>query len=244
MLLAEVNYFCPICGCDLHVKKGRRNSISAEAAHIFPLNPTLEDSLALEGIEQPEELNDDNNFIMLCPTCHDKFDKPRTSEDYLALKKEKERLSYKRLLETLHSRFSLEDEVREVVRCLSECNFEDAGPLSLDALKVRQKLSPNFNQLVAQTIENAVTIYYPSIQRLFYLIDKSKPGTSRCIASEVKSFYCKTAQLLGVNRQIEIYHAVIDWIMAKTRNRFTPEACQIVTAYFIQDCEVFEDVSK
>lgn len=244
MLLAETNYFCPICGCDFHVKKGNRDSISAEAAHIYPLNPSFDDLIALDGIEPPEEVNEEGNFVMLCPTCHDRFDKPRTRDEYLMLKQTKERLSSKRLLTSLHSRFSLEDEIREIVYRLSECSFEDKGPLSLKALKVRQKLLPDFSRLDAQSIENDVTAYYLSIHQLFFTVDQSKPGTSKCVASEVNSFYNKTVQMLGADRQIEIYEAVVDWIMAKTRNLYSKRACQIITAYFIQDCDVFENVSK
>ena len=244
LLLAEVGYLCPRCGGDLCVKKGRRRSICAQAAHIYPLKPTLYDLEALEGIEPPNDPNDDSNFIMLCPSCHVKFDNPRTKDDYLALRKLKDDLSAAREVKLKHSSYSLEAEIWEVIRRLSECDNESEEKLSVQALKVDKKLLPDFDKLLARSIKMNVMEYYPTIRHYFEDVDRNSPGSFQCIAAQVRSFYFQMTRILGAEHQEKIFEAVIDWIAAKAEKEESRKACEIVAAFFVQDCEVFENVSE
>lgn len=243
-LLAETGYSCPICGRDFWNKKGSRRAISAEAAHIYPLNPTLEDCIALADIEPPQEINDASNFIMLCPACHDKFDKPRTKEEYLKLRSEKDRLSSNQVLRTLRSEYPLEREIRAIIEHLTTHNFNSSAPLSYTPLRVTQKLFPDFDPLLAQSIKDDVLRYYPIVRSILLDIDSNHPAFSKILAGQVKLFYLKTAQTLGEKRQVEIFYALVDWIKTKAQCPASQRACEIIVSYFIQDCEVFEDVSQ
>lgn len=243
-LLAEVGHLCPICGRSLWNKKAGRRTVSAEAAHIYPLNPTIEDSIALAGIEPPEEINDASNFIMLCPTCHDRFDKPRTKEEYQQLKSEKDRLSSSQFLQALRSEYPLEREIRATIERLMSHHTGEGASLSYTPLRVSQKLFPDFAPLVARTIEDDVVRYYPVVRDILLDIDSNHPGFSKILAGQIKVFYLKTAQILGEDKQVDIYYALVDWIKSKAQCPTAQKACEVIVSYFIQDCEVFEDVSK
>lgn len=141
-LLAEVNHFCPLCKADLLVKKNGRHYVIAEAAHIYPLEPTLEDLIALEDVEQPDNVNDDSNFIMLCPSCHTRFDHPRTKVEYLQLADIKKNLAEARSLQALFPAYPLEEEIQTVVMKLCEYDPSPNADLSTIALQVDQNYIP------------------------------------------------------------------------------------------------------
>ena len=85
-LFSQVGGICPVCSLSLTYEKIGRLQKQYEIAHIYPLNPTDEE---VELLKNEERLSDDvnsiDNLIPLCPGCHNRFDKPRTIEEYRAL---------------------------------------------------------------------------------------------------------------------------------------------------------------
>lgn len=56
------------------------------------------------------------------------------------------------------------------------------------------------------------------------------------IAVEIKSFYLQT-MLINDNQEF-IYYSLVNWLNNKTGN-YSKRACEIIVAFYIQDCEVF-----
>ncbi|MDS9454909.1 HNH endonuclease signature motif containing protein, partial [Pseudomonas aeruginosa] len=84
MLYAETGGICPLCACAIiFTKPGSKNPKKGyEVAHIYPLNPTNAQKLALASHTMPADINDLANVICLCPTCHRKYDKDFKIEEY------------------------------------------------------------------------------------------------------------------------------------------------------------------
>lgn len=57
-----------------------------EIAHIYPLNPTPSQAVALVGYPVPPDINTLDNLIALCPTCHTRYDKDFKVEELTKLK--------------------------------------------------------------------------------------------------------------------------------------------------------------
>ena len=80
--------------------------------------------------------------------------------------------------------------------------------------------------------------HYENIKKHFALLDKVEEGTFDDIATSVKHIYNKFSRTYST--QEEIFNALVDWLNEKTFNDSNYRtACEIVMAFFIQDCEVF-----
>lgn len=243
LLFTEVDNFCPRCGKSLLSSKGTQRRLIGQAAHIYPLNPTLLDIIALEGINEPDDVNGLDNFIILCPSCHDEFDHPRTHDEYEELYKLKKGYVEKRQLKNLYSQYMLEDEIRTVVSRLAECDFQDSKlQTTRRALKIEGKVGPDFDPQKRRSIENNVVDYFRFIQKLFFELDSSLSGTFDCVASEVKTFYLGAAR--KTDDKLLIFQSVAEWIRAKAGPLASLQACEIVASFFVQNCEVFGDASE
>lgn len=82
-LTTQVDSCCPLCGEGLFYEKRSGTFKNYELAHIFPLNPKLEELKELaNAIRLHGDVNHPDNIIPLCTACHTKFDKPRTIDEY------------------------------------------------------------------------------------------------------------------------------------------------------------------
>jgi len=101
---------------DKPVKKGNKGY---EVAHIYPLNPSDTEVTLLSRLER---LNSDcdhvDNLIPLCPTCHTKFDKPRTKEEYEILVIIKKSLIEQERINDVISKYELESNIQDVINQL------------------------------------------------------------------------------------------------------------------------------
>ena len=74
-------------------------------------------------------------------------------------------------------------------------------------------------------------------------MDRDGTGDFNLIASEVKLAYQKLDN--GLLSQDEIVNGLSEWIKNKSGvGSKNMRACHIVVAFFIQNCEVFREISK
>lgn len=74
-------------------------------------------------------------------------------------------------------------------------------------------------------------------------MDRDGTGDFNLIASEVKLAYQKLDN--GLLSQDEIVNGLAEWIKNKSGvGSKNMRACHIVVAFFIQNCEVFREISK
>lgn len=238
VLVNESEGICPLCGKPLiYEKKGRRYK-GYQIAHIYPVNPTpSEVELLKSEVKLHSDINNQNNLIPLCETCHGRFDKPRTVEEYRELVKIKESL-IKQVRESVDwHKYSLEEEVRDLIANLSSCNLTDGDtPLSYDPKTIDQKTDNTITQITKNKIKQQVNMYFALVKAELGMLDASRPGTSGIIASQIKTFYLvQKRKSLG---QQEIYTNTVDWINHKCK-KFSRDSCEIVVSFFVQNCEVF-----
>ena len=92
-LTTQVGGYCPLCGRKLFYTKRSRSQKAYELAHVYPLNPRLEELEELKGVSLlHSDLNHPDNLIPLCTDCHTRFDKPRTRQEYEVLAEIKRKL--------------------------------------------------------------------------------------------------------------------------------------------------------
>lgn len=236
-LYDEVKGICPLCSLPLIYEKNNKLYKSFEIAHIYPLNPTKEEIELLKDEIQLGGINDLKNLIALCPSCHNKYDKPRTVEEYRNLITIKQQLINNNEILKYYSSFYIEEEIANIIENLVNCNLDERNEeLSFKLMTVDNKANSSCPLSLKKHIKRNIAEYFNYVRSLFTEIDKNAPGKFEAIASQIKCFY-KKCQITNSNQEW-IYYQLVDWLCDKTQttNKISAE---IVVAFFIQDCEVF-----
>lgn len=234
----EVGGKCPFCGEILTYKKNNKIHKSFEVAHIYPANPRPDEVLLLQNEERlSDDVNDLKNVIAVCRICHKKFDTPRTVEEYRTWVRLKKRLLQDMELKNTYGLFNVEVEIKVVLEKLNnETTEEELIQLNYDSLKIDEKTNETFPFAIKRTVKNDVVDYFDYMQRLFRDINQMNPYKFETLASQINCFYLKCMQIN--QNQEAVYTSLVDWLNEKT-DSYSKRACEIVIAYFIQDCEVF-----
>ena len=238
VLFDEVHGRCPICGRRLTHSKNGHFYRTFEVAHIYPANPKTEEEKLLATEERlSDDVNSLKNVVAVCRICHKKFDTPRTIDEYRTWVRMKKKLLQENEIKDNYALFNIEDDIAVVMKTLNSVAIEEAMvPLSLTSLKVDEKANDTLPYVLNRTIKNNVVDYFDFIRKGFADIDKVTPYKFSTIAAQIRSFYCKCMQIN--NNQEVIYYSLVDWLDEKT-NHYSKVACEILIAFFIQDCEVF-----
>lgn len=238
VLFNEVDGRCPICGKPLTNTKNGQIIKMFEVAHIYPANPRPEEIELLKDEERlSKDVNSLDNVIAVCRICHKKFDTPRTIEEYHSWVRLKKKLLQDAQLKNTYALFNIEEEIKEILKNLNDESLEeDLVRLSYESLKIEQKANDTLPFAIKRTIKNDVVDYFDYIHKIFIEMDKVTPYKFDTLAAQIKGFYCKTMQI-NPNQEF-VYASLVDWLNEKT-GAYSRRACEIVIAYFIQDCEVF-----
>jgi hypothetical protein len=237
-LISQVERVCPLCSKSLFYKKKSKTYNHYELAHIYPLNPT-EEELDLLKMEQrlSDDVNHEDNLIPLCTPCHDIFDTPRTVEEYRKLFEIKSALIKRSQQEEIWSTYKIEQELELVIEALyDETSINGSVSINFDAKEIDEKLNSTIASITKRKVKNHVRDYYQFIKERFSILDQSRESLSQVISLQIKAYYLIQKDL-GISQQ-EIYQNIVNWINAKTKPK-TSEASEIITAFFIQNCEVF-----
>jgi len=241
-LLAETGYECPICHTPLVDFVKNTPVKKYEVIKIYPDDiSAVVSEFAL--IPKPKRIDAPANRIVLCRDHAEEYIVEPTAEDYFRLREIKDRLSSTYSLRVDINDATLEDEIQNVLYGLAGITDDtELEELPLDALRLDQKILPE-NRLLKNDETTRVLRYYNFIDNLFSAMDRDGTGDFDLIASEIEVAYKKldTGQL----SQDEIVDQLAEWIKNKSGvgNR-NMRACHIVVAYFIQNCEVFREISK
>ncbi|MFN4119220.1 MAG: ABC-three component system protein [Acidovorax sp.] len=239
-LLSQVSNRCPLCDGGLFYRKRQRHYKSYELAHVYPLNPRPEEVIELANSPRlSADVNDPDNIIPLCLNCHGQFDKPRTAEEYHRLYQIKLDALQDERQRALASQYPLEEQISAVVAHLHSAAVEqDTGvELALTPKAADDKLDTTMPPPTKRKVRNAVEDYFRHIQTAFLELERSDPGCSEQIFTQVKSFYVMQKRQ-GLT-QAQVFANVVAWIRIRAEAQ-SLESAEAVASFFIQNCEIFE----
>lgn len=243
LLYSEVNGYCPMCNIRLMYSKGKRLEKHFEVAHIYPLNPTAEEKRILNDVEKlSENVDSIENLIAVCPNCHSRFDKPRTLQEYNVWVDIKKSLVAKKAYEDLTKQMLIEKDIIEIINKLSRISRSDELiELKYSALAIDEKLNDDFPTIQRNQIRDDIVKYFLFVKENFRNLQKEE--TFDIIATQIKLAYLNFKKM--DNEQTKIYNSLIYWLKDFSKAEHN-KSCEIIIAYFIQNCEVFErnDISK
>ena len=240
-LLAQAHYECPLCHAPL-VEDIKNTSVKKyEIVYIYPKDISR-CANEFADVNRPDNLDSNSNKIALCLNHAQSYRLGPTKTEYERLTEIKDRLlrTYSALTDINNA--SLEDDIHCVLSGSTGITADTIlEELPLNALRLDQKISPN-NPLLKTEITDKVLRYYNYIDSLFSSMEREGTGDFELIASEIKIAFKKLDN--GTLSQDEIVEYLAEWIKNKTGvGNQHKTACRIVVAYFIQNCEVFNEIS-
>ena len=241
MYLRETNFKCPICGKDLLNRKQKKSNSLFEIAHIYPNKPTQEQYETLQGLERlGQNCESFENKIALCLNCHRTQDFHTTKEEYLKLLNIKKLLLQSTALNDITIGLNLEAEIKDVLYKLSTLSEEELCSLNYSPVKIANKLLPN-EHLLKNKITIFVTRYYPFIREVMNSLNGRNNFSFEALCLQIRTAFIKMSNVS--NNKEEIYNQLVNWVYTKT-GLISQNACEVIIAFFVQNCEVFDEITE
>lgn len=238
--LDEVNFECPISHEKLvdYVKEVpiRRYVIT----QIFPDSLTEEERAEFEKISPaPSDYDASENLIALSMKASEEYLINPTIVEFKELLEIKKYVSEQYKAQKAINRLELEEDIRVAINALM--NIEpstDLPELEYSVLRVDEKIKNE--ALLKNEIQNQVLQYYRFIESAF----NDSEADFDMIATEIK-LSSQKLEKSGMSKE-DVVSNLSEWIRSKARMGDKGKtACDIVVAFFIQNCEVFSsEISK
>ena len=172
------------------------------------------------------------NCLASCPDCYRSFEG----------KDEREKLQ--RIKDALANEEGEEDSINEslekAVGLLGKLRGDEPVMLEYQGVKVEQKIPPKKNTYFYKKVLENVTRYFPALRSAFQA-EEGKDGWSfQGLAEFMRRNYLAIAS--KETDQEKIFDGLVQIVMEKAGCQRTP--AEIIVSYFVQDCEVFHEISQ
>jgi len=235
-LLLEANSVCPSCGKPLVNHKNSHSLPGYAITPIIPLRPTDDERAELgDLINDANDLETDNNKIALCLQCANQYKLHTSQQECTQLLDIKGKLRRNFDATVLLDKMYLDEQIEAVLRQIpieSEELLSDT--LEYSALRVKEKIYSNV-PLIIKT-QSYVVQYYKFIKSLFSQMEHERILNFEDVANDVQRSYRKLASS-GLMQE-EIFTQLVLWFKKKGKVQ-SSLACEIIVAFFVQNCEVF-----
>lgn len=214
VLLAETGGRCQRCGRILGVKKEGNDINYAKIVHL-------------------SETDD----VVLCVDCEREIQNA-SEEDKLALLSDKHDLEILMIAKDTTSRYIIEKQIDQVLREVDLMDVTDDTHLKIKPIKVENKITEK--RLKERVLFDVRRLYQGVNDALDRLAGENKLNVDK-FAKSVKRMYEDASE--SHLSQSDIYYLLVDTLYKKTGRKYK-EACEIIISYFVQRCEVFDEITK
>lgn len=181
-----------------------------------------------------------DNLLAMCPMCHATYSLDESKKLCKELQGVKKILvAHKQSLKLLDG-MPLEKGIVGVISKIKHLKEEDLMDPSLDPKDIRDKINPNENLILYRTVKSYVDTYYVNLKEIIMSADKRGEIDYDEVQNQMKAIY---KRLKKANKtQIEIFNEISEKVHSVSLQEDI--FCQIVVAYFIAKCEVFDAITK
>lgn len=241
-LLSEAHHTCPDCGNQLIRSKNNISYKEYEIVRIYPTNLTKEQTASFSKISKPSKnLEANENKIPLCLICANKYTTNPTPEECQNLLNKKGLLVRNFKAIEITQSVNLEEQIETVLRQIAKVDMSsDVEQLNFKALKVRSKITSDNFPLIIKT-EGYVLGYFNFIKSTFAQLQREGILDFDEIAMAVKLCYVRLSKQ-GLSQE-EVCNHLTDWFKHTANTTFI-SACEVIVAFFVQNCEVFNEITK
>lgn len=242
LFLREVDFHCPLCGKELQSHRQKKKDQKLfQIAHIYPNSPTIEQYEMLHKLDRlGTNCEDFENKIALCVECHQTQDYHTTAEEYNHLLNIKKRCLNQTALHDITDNLNLEIGIDEIVSKLSCLSEEDLAELNYEPVPIANKFSSQ-EVLLKNKVTSYVLTFYPYIRDSFRKIDGKSGFYLEVLCEQIRSCFIK---MNGISKEkAVVFSQIVEWIKHKTQSN-NQEACEAIVSFFIQNCEVFYEITE
>lgn len=219
-LLRESEGYCPFgCGRQLTVAENGKTADAYEVSLIDKAKPA-----------RPE------NLIALCPLCWASWQLDSSAKRTKELKMTKKILSAHQQSTKLLSGLPLEKGIIGVISRIRKLGEKELSGATYEPVELKRKISPATDMALYMTVSQYVTTYYKSIRDIMVSADKRGLIDYDEVQDQMHAFYRKLKK--AGRSKLEIFTEISDRIHRVTLQEDL--FCQIVVAFFIEKCEVFD----
>ena len=181
-----------------------------------------------------------SNLLAACPDCHATYLLDNDSKQMKSLLSVKNVISKATLADIAIGDIKIEQGLATALEKIKKLNVQELVKATLDPAKIEDKIDPKKEPGLYMTSRNQVTSYYPKVREILRNYDKRGVLDYEELQEQMKGLYRK---LKKKNlSQMEIFERITSKIQTSTRHESI--FCQIIVSYFVQNCEVFDAISK
>ena len=224
-LLNEVNNSCPYPGCGKSLMVSQNGKIN----YVYEV-------CLIRKNKKPEV----NNLLALCPQCAAAYSVKADRKLTNQLAENKKILSNRVQNDELLNSINLEKGIVGVLKKIKDIKETDVYDSSYDPKKVSQKIDRRQNLILYNTVINYVNSYYSTINQIMIQEDKCGNIDFEELQHQMHSLYKR------LNKQNKSKEEIFNEIAKKLSKVSLMDQiyCEIIVAYFIQLCEVYDEIPK
>lgn len=179
------------------------------------------------------------NLLPLCPSCYAKVKQSQAPQVRRRMQELKEQLLWESQQQAILSAEHLEHGVEQILNRIALTPPEKLEPLNHPPVSVRKKIEPRHNLLYVKVL-SYVTAYYSNVDQWLKQLDQKGTLCFQTLCNQMRLSYLKL-ELDGLS-QPEIFQQLVEWLHGNTNQ--DRSACEVVVSYFVQNSEVFHEVSQ
>jgi hypothetical protein len=214
VLLTETGGKCQKCGRLLGIKKEGNDVNYAKVVHLS-----------------------ENDDVVLCVDCEREMQNA-SEKDKLALLSDKHYLENLTAARNATSLYTLEKQIEDVLREVNLMDVTDDTRLKIEPVKVEKKVTEK--RLKERVLFDVTQLYEGVNNALDRLAGENKLNVDK-FAKSIKRMYEDASESLPT--QSAIYNLLVETLFEKTGRKYK-EACEIIISYFVQRCEVFDEIAE
>lgn len=242
--LSEANNHCPLCGNDLVRNiKGRRNAFYS-ITKIYDEEFDDETKKGLEAIHPaPSSIDTKDNRIALCLSCYSEYRANPTQYTYQKLMAKKQLFNRNSEIDAILNGIDVEKYIENIINDLGNLSDDKiAGLLPLNPKEIKEKITDDV--ILRDDVTHWVLKYYKFIEQQFSNLDSSGKTRFKVIANQV-SIAFERLDALELMSQQEIFNRLSMWMADELGYSLDMiSVVNIMIAFFVQNCEVFHEISK
>lgn len=175
--------------------------------------------------------------IVLCVNCEREMQTASDAEK-LTLLSDKQELENRVIALDAISHIKLERQIEEVLREINQ--IEDTDNLGLKNEPIRVKYKIIEPRLRDKAIFHVTMLYEAVNIALDRISGENKLNVDK-FAKNIRRIYEDTSET--ISSQSEVYNLLVNWLYEKAGYKYK-EACEIIISYFVQRCEVFDEIAQ
>ncbi|MDY0277645.1 MAG: hypothetical protein RBQ97_06140 [Acholeplasma sp.] len=242
--LSEANNHCPLCGNDLVRNiRGRRNAFYG-ITKVYDEEFDDETKKELEAVHPaPSSIDAKDNRIALCLSCYSEYRANPTHDTYQKLISKKQSFERNSEIDAALNGIDVEKSIEKIINDLGNLNSDKAaGLLPLDPKEIKEKITDDV--ILRDVVTHLVLKYYKFIEQQFSNLDSTGKTRFKVIANQVSTAF-ESLDALELMSQQEIFNRLSMWMADELGYSLDMiSVVNIMIAFFVQNCEVFHEISK